>query len=169
MSKKRRAKIPPFRVLNSENIFRKFVSKIMRSCDKNFAQLQQEYQLFVDKVEKISNSFDISIICTLSIEGYVDIRKQFFEGIHIINDVVYQMSELERVKKFVQDHYPSGRKVSEKDVQNFCKEIMHKIGCDQYKLITRENVYLKLLNDSLVLRQKESEKLDKMELDFIMD
>ena len=42
MSKKRRAKIPPFRVLNSENIFRKFVSKIMRSCDKNFAQLQKE-------------------------------------------------------------------------------------------------------------------------------
>ena len=41
MSKKRRAKIPPFRVLNSENIFQKFVSKIMRSCDKNFAQLQQ--------------------------------------------------------------------------------------------------------------------------------
>lgn len=41
MSKKRRAKIPPFRVLNSENIFRKFVSKIMRSCDKNFAQLHQ--------------------------------------------------------------------------------------------------------------------------------
>lgn len=130
---------------------------------------RQEYQLFVDKVEKISNGFDISIICTLSIEGYVDIRKQFFEEIHIINDVVYQMPELERVKEFVQDHYPSGRKVSEKDVQNFCKEIMHKIGCDQYKLITRENVYLKLLNDSLVLRQKESEKLDKMELDFIMD
>lgn len=43
MSKKRRAKIPPFRVLNSENIFRKFVSKIMRSCDKNFAQLQISY------------------------------------------------------------------------------------------------------------------------------
>lgn len=42
MSKKRRAKIPPFRVLNSENIFRKFVSKIMRSCDKNFAQLHEE-------------------------------------------------------------------------------------------------------------------------------
>lgn len=41
MSKKRRAKIPPFRVLNSENIFRKFVTKIMRSCDKNFAQLQK--------------------------------------------------------------------------------------------------------------------------------
>ena len=130
---------------------------------------RQEYQLFVDKVEKISNGFDISIICTLSIEGYVDIRKQFFEGIHIINDVVYQMPELERVKKFVQDHYPSGRKVSEKDVQNFCKKIIHKIGCDRYKLITRENVYLKLLNDSLVLRQKESENLDKMELDFIMD
>lgn len=130
---------------------------------------RQEYQLFVDKVEKISNGFDISIICTLSIEGYVDIRKQFFEGIHIINDVVYQMPELERVKEFVQDHYPSGRIVSEKDVQNFCKEIMHKIGCDRYKLITRENVYLKLLNDSLVLRQKESENLDKMELDFIMD
>ena len=129
----------------------------------------QEYQLFVDKVEKISNGFDISIICTLSIEGYVDIRKQFFEGIHIINDVVYQMPELERVKEFVQDHYPSGRIVSEKDVQNFCKKIMHKIGCDRYKLITRENVYLKLLNDSLVLRQKESENLDKMELDFIMD
>ena len=89
---------------------------------------RQEYQLFVDKVEKISNGFDISIICTLSIEGYVDIRKQFFEGIHIINDVVYQMPELERVKEFVQDHYPSGRIVSEKDVQNFCKEIMHKIG-----------------------------------------
>ncbi len=130
---------------------------------------RQEYQLFVDKVEKISNGFDVSIICTLSIEGYVDIRKQFFEGIHIINDVVYQMPELERVKEFVQDHYPSGRIVSEKDVQNFCKEIMHKIGCDRYKLITRENVYLKLLNDSLVLRQKESENLDKMELDFIMD
>lgn len=130
---------------------------------------RQEYQLFVDKVEKISNGFDISIICTLSIEGYVDIRKQFFEEIHIINDVVYQMPELERVKEFVQDHYPSGRIVSEKDVQNFCKEIMHKIGCDRYKLITRENVYLKLLNDSLVLRQKESENLDKMELDFIMD
>ena len=49
MSKKRRAKIPPFRVLNSENIFRKFVSKIMRSCDKNFAQLHLQN----DIVERI--------------------------------------------------------------------------------------------------------------------
>ena len=48
MSKKRRAKIPPFRVLNSENIFRKFVSKIMRSCDKNFAQLQYATQPFIE-------------------------------------------------------------------------------------------------------------------------
>lgn len=49
MSKKRRAKIPPFRVLNSENILRKFVSKIMRSCDKNFAQLQEVF--IIDNIE----------------------------------------------------------------------------------------------------------------------
>ena len=51
MSKKRRAKIPPFRVLNSENIFGKFVSKIMRSCDKNFAQLQKALT-FLPKAEQ---------------------------------------------------------------------------------------------------------------------
>lgn len=50
MSKKRRAKIPPFRVLNSENIFRKFVSKIMRSCDKNFAQLQLQLFKYVNDI-----------------------------------------------------------------------------------------------------------------------
>jgi hypothetical protein len=62
MSKKRRVKIPPFRVLNSENIFRKFVSKIMRSCDKNFAQLQKFSEFFehryfekyiVNKIDKM--------------------------------------------------------------------------------------------------------------------
>lgn len=58
MSKKRRAKIPPFRVLNSENIFRKFVSKIMRSCDKNFAQLQLE--LGAD--DYITKPFSLSVL-----------------------------------------------------------------------------------------------------------
>ena len=59
MSKKRRAKIPPFRVLNSENIFRKFVSKIMRSCDKNFAQLHVAHSVtgvtneLTEKIEKL--------------------------------------------------------------------------------------------------------------------
>lgn len=128
-----------------------------------------EYSFFVDKVEKISSCFDVSIICTLSIEGYVDVRKQFFDGIHIINDVVYQMPELERVEEFLQNHYPSGRKMSEKDVQNLCREIIHKIGCNPYRMITRENVYLKLLNDTLMMRQKKTEKLDKMEFDFIME
>lgn len=63
MSKKRRAKIPPFRVLNSENIFRKFVSKIMRSCDKNFAQLHQDVNVCITNAsyDSENNEFQITV------------------------------------------------------------------------------------------------------------
>ena len=69
MSKKRRAKIPPFRVLNSENIFRKFVSKIMRSCDKNFAQLQQMTEKTVENMEELPDEVLQEQLVTDSLEA----------------------------------------------------------------------------------------------------
>lgn len=65
MSKKRRAKIPPFRVLNSENIFRKFVSKIMRSCDKNFAQLHFVFRVNDLSELKIEDEDVVTILANL--------------------------------------------------------------------------------------------------------
>ena len=85
MSKKRRAKIPPFRVLNSENIFRKFVSKIMRSCDKNFAQLQAATEEVTASAEQVH---------TLSEEN-LDVAKQVQNAVEKIH------STADDIKKFL--------------------------------------------------------------------
>ena len=79
MSKKRRAKIPPFRVLNSENIFRKFVSKIMRSCDKNFAQLHEALKDMHQKENSYIKAFESKVIMYL----FEDVMKMRPENIFI--------------------------------------------------------------------------------------
>lgn len=92
MSKKRRAKIPPFRVLNSENIFRKFVSKIMRSCDKNFAQLQPILIIinysFKTKKELYLNS-PLSLPEKLNFENYVNAFKKLDLATTFSNTFLY--------------------------------------------------------------------------------
>lgn len=51
----------PFLVLKSGNISRKFVTKKMRSCDKNFGQLHVNYENDYD-VKKDNNCDHIRVV-----------------------------------------------------------------------------------------------------------
>ena len=89
MSKKRRAKIPPFRVLNSENIFRKFVSKIMRSCDKNFAQLQTN-NVIIDAIlnSKYKETLDKGIVFIFQINDLSGIKMRDEDIVVILSNLL---------------------------------------------------------------------------------
>lgn len=106
MSKKRRAKIPPFRVLNSENIFRKFVSKIMRSCDKNFAQLQQyqaDADAYGDNMNKVKDAIDkLTALTETSAEALDGIKDTVNESATGVTDIAQKTSDM--VEKTVDIH-----------------------------------------------------------------
>ena len=106
MSKKRRAKIPPFRVLNSENIFRKFVSKIMRSCDKNFAQLQLHKKLSLpqsgNQYEKGKQDLFAVVIAfryLLPGKDFLEFKRKLIKEIDRVNREVEHISEVELLNK----------------------------------------------------------------------
>lgn len=113
MSKKRRAKIPPFRVLNSENIFRKFVSKIMRSCDKNFAQLQAQITELLHRRSLYEKEFHIDEGWEETVNKYMAKRKLTKELVDaFVSEIVFYDGNIE-VKLLYDDFLKELLKVAE--------------------------------------------------------
>ena len=115
MSKKRRAKIPPFRVLNSENIFRKFVSKIMRSCDKNFAQLQRkmaDYSYIA--IEKSGKEIKGSMES--------DSREKVEQKLRSQGCIPLEIKEQNALQKDIK--IGVGKKVKTRDLSVFCRQFV---------------------------------------------
>lgn len=126
-----------------------------------------EYVKVISMLNDLSREFDVWSICTTSIEGFVDVTKEYFKGINVVNSIVYGMPEFERIELFVKERYPSGRDICEKELLGNIREIVQKIGMDGYTLSMQSNVYLKLINESLCIRQTKRDRLDELERSFI--
>ena len=103
MSKKRRAKIPPFRVLNSENIFRKFVSKIMRSCDKNFAQLQESNTRAVVQIKNNLAAFGHPKAFALSEDGFKWLGDYEITVDEVLGGITPKANKMEQAKQMLRE------------------------------------------------------------------
>ena len=62
----------------------------------------KEYNHIMKMISEVCEKSDIRFIVSTSIDGYVFLEKEYFEGINCINDIVCSMPEYEEIKNYIE-------------------------------------------------------------------
>ncbi len=128
---------------------------------------REEYKDILNKLQNIGMRYDIYFVLSTSIDGYVGCDKELCHGITILNDVDFQMPEYDEISKYVYENYPYNKRVSEKQLRDDLKKIIHRIGRKEFLCHVEENVVCKLINQSLMLHEKWEDSENLAEIAFL--
>lgn len=128
-----------------------------------------EYKDIYNLMKHMTSQFDLWFLCTISLEGYVVFEEQYIEGINIINDVVYTLTQMLNLKEFVERSYPCYKQFEIDVLEKWLGNIVHKIGKNNVESDLRSNVLLKLMNESLCMNYRENAGLNSMENSFLLE
>lgn len=126
-----------------------------------------EYRNIIEKIENIVKKYDVYFILTTSIDGYAVCNKELCAGIHIVGDVQFQMPEFEEILNYVNGIYPCNKKLSIQEIEKDLEKIIQKIGRMDYLYTIEENVICKLINETLLLKEKWPDTENLLEIAFL--
>ena len=144
-------------------LFLNLIEKVMEVNPKKLLVLvenidhfisRKEYEKILEKLKQIGRKYTIYFVVSTSIDGYVGCDKELCSGITIFGEVDFQMPELEKVSEFINNTYPCNKILSEKQICADLIKIMQKIGQKEYLYDVEQNVICKLINQTLMLREK---------------
>lgn len=127
----------------------------------------EEYEELYNKIKELTYDFDLWFVIPICIENYVCLDKEYIEGINIINDIIYSLSDIKIIKDFIQNNYPYLKTWEEKEIINTLKLIINKIGKEDIYNIKSE-IILKIFNDNLMVYSKHLSTLNQMENIFLL-
>ncbi len=128
---------------------------------------KKEYVEVLNKLQSMARSNDIYFVLSTSLDGYVECNQELFSGIKVFNDVDFQMPELEQVLNYLESNYPRNKVLSMEQVQVDLIKIIQKIGKKDYLCTIEENVFCKLINQSLLIHDKWGEEENSLEIAFL--
>lgn len=123
------------------------------------------YKIVKDLVEKT----DVWVLFTSSTDKFAIIDFEYISGVNVINDVVYNMPEIDRLREFIEEEYPCYIKINDAEIEEMILPVIHKIGETSDKNNARSRVVLKLINASICAGYKENIMLNSMENSFLLD
>ena len=129
--------------------------------------LKDEYEDFYKQIKELTYNFDLWFIIPICIENYVCLDKEYIDGINIINDIIYSLSNMETIKSFIESNYPYFKKWEDKELITILKLIINKIGKEEIYNI-KSDVILKIFNDNLFIHSKHLETLNTLENNFLL-
>lgn len=129
--------------------------------------LKDEYEDFYKQIKELTYNFDLWFIIPICIENYVCLDKEYINGINIINDIIYSLSNMETIKSFIESNYPYFKKWEDKELITILKLIINKIGKEEIYNI-KSDVILKIFNDNLFIHSKHLETLNTLENNFLL-
>ena len=128
---------------------------------------RKEYTDILSKLQIIGMKYDVYFVLTTSIDGYVGCDKELCSGITIFGNEDFQMPEFDEISKYIYENYPYNKRLSEKQLQNDLKKIIHRIGQKEFLCSVEENVVCKLINQLLMLHEKWKYSENFAEIDFL--
>lgn len=129
----------------------------------------EEYKEIYELMRQKASQFDLWFLLTISIEGYVIFEEEYIEGINVINDIVYVLPQMLKLKEFVEVRYPCYKQFEMAVLDEWMGKIVHKIGKSNVETDLRSNVLLKLINESLCMNFKEKAGLNSLENSFLLE
>lgn len=114
---------------------------------------REEYKKIIQRVELLCEKSSSFFIFTTSLDGYVRYTKELCEGITIFNETEFQMPEYEKIKQYIEEHYPSSKMLTGETIESVIERIIHRIAKTGYLVSTEENVLLKIINQTLMMSE----------------
>lgn len=127
-----------------------------------------EYLTLYKIVKNLVEKRDVWVMFTSSTDKFAIIDSEYISGVNIINDIVYNMPEMDKLKEFIEEEYPCYIKISEVELEEMILPIIHKVGATSDKNDARARVVLKLINASICAGYKENTMLNSMENSFLL-
>lgn len=128
---------------------------------------KKEYKNLINKIENIAWKNNLYFILTTSIEGYCECDDELCSGISIFGDVDFQMPEYEKLVCFINDNYPYYKNVGEDQVRRVMERIIHSIGQQEIIHSWEELVICKMINQTLLVKEKWEESISEPEMAFL--
>lgn len=129
---------------------------------------KDEYRSIVKDIMEINNTTDIHFIITISKDGYVALDENTIESINVINNnIVFNVSNLEMLHSYVEEHYPYYRQFDKEEFIRKMIPIMNKIGDCESLLDVSSFVILKIINNSEDIQTNSIETANPIELKYI--
>lgn len=127
----------------------------------------QEYCVFCRNALRMCHESAVWFIVSSSIVGYVDLTKEYFSGIHAVNSIIFSVPEKDQLEEFIYKRYPVELERSDEWLRDM-QLIIHDIGREDYSLNLKSAIILKLLNDSLYIRNSVKKGVNQVENSFLI-
>ena len=129
---------------------------------------KKEYKQFIDEISLLVCKSDSYVVLFTSLEGYVAIDENLIEGINIVNQDIYSLPRHEKLIDFIEFNYPINLSKEEcrKSVM-LMEKIIHKIGDEDYRKNLKSELLLKIVNESMGIKEKNKKQLNNIELNFL--
>lgn len=127
-----------------------------------------EYLTLYKIVKNLVAKTDVWVMFTSSTDRFAIIDSEYISGVNIINDIVYNMPEIDRLRGFIEEEYPCYIKIDDDEIEEMILPVIHKIGVSDDKNNAKSRVVLKLINSSVCVKYKENTTLNPMESSFLL-
>lgn len=127
-----------------------------------------EYLTLYKIVKNLVAKTDVWVMFTSSTDKFAIIDSEYISGVNIINDIVYNMPEIDRLREFIEEEYPCYIKINDDEIEEMILPVIHKIGASDDKNNAKGRVILKIINSSVCVKYKENVTLNPMESSFLL-
>ena len=127
------------------------------------------YGDFLVECEKISRISNLWFIFTTSLEGYIYTSSEVFDAINIINDEVYSLPTVGHILDFIGKYYPIEYKWSAEDISKVLSKMANAVGKNDSLIQPKEMVFLKLINETVGVKDSWKKSLSKPEMQCLLD
>lgn len=126
-----------------------------------------EYCAFYQKLKVLCRKYDMWFVLSSSMEGFVVLEREFLTGVHIVNDVIYNLPQEEQILGFMEEQYPYHRKWEAKEALESLRCIIQEIGQEEYTIDLQSMVMLRMINNSLCIKCKHTKGINSLEKSFL--
>ena len=127
----------------------------------------REYRKIIERMQRISEKFDIYFLVTISLDKYVVCHENLCSGIAVFNDLDFQFPELEELQNAINDNYPCNKIFDQTQISEMIESIAQRIGKTTYLDSIEENVVCKIINKSMLLNDRWQKNEIAPEIGFL--
>ena len=114
--------------------------------------------------------YPIYFIFTMSIEGYVYLKKETVSGIVVVNDLNFDLGDYEHIHAYILDHYPCMCEIDDESLYAYLQESVQRLA-NRHHVSLRGEIIRRILNASVFLEsekaKEECDKINQLELEFL--